>query len=138
MNRTEQALANGIRGFPVQASRATRQLPFPPVIKTASSTGNDNTTGRRNEYPNIPWLTQSWLAKNNRYERIATASPRMGIGLISQGLLEHHIALLPGFKSAADFIPVRNEDGESAGYRAKVRTWPLLKRETIEVREIAA
>lgn len=138
MDRTEQTLVNSIRGLPRQASTTTRQPPSPPTARASSTTGNGNNTSRRNKYPNIPWLTQSWLAKVNRYERIATAGPSMGIGLIGQGLLQHHIALLPGLKSAADFMPVRNEAGELAGYRAKVRTWPLLKRETIEVREMAA
>lgn len=122
----------------MQAFQAARQLPSRPVTKAASSTGNDNDTGRRKKYPRIPWLTENWLAKDHRHERIATAGPRMGIDLITQGLLEHHIALLLGpDKSAADFMPVRNEADELAGYRAKVRTWPLLKRETIQVREFA-
>ncbi|CAN8096807.1 unnamed protein product [Discula destructiva] len=145
-SQTKQAPANSFRGLPLQPSPTLRNTPFQDgallldslPVKASSSMKSSNESAYCKKYPGIPWLTQSWLAKDNRYERIATASARLGVGLISQGLLEHHINLLPGRKSPADFISVRDEDGGHIGYRAKVRTWPLLKRETLEVREIAA
>lgn len=63
----------------------------------------------RDRNPLVPWLTQSWLAEDNRYKRIATAVPRLGTGLIGRGLLEHHISLMPSVKCPADFISVCNE-----------------------------
>lgn len=93
---------------------------------------------RKNKYPSLEWLTESWLGRVVSYERIATASPKLGVGIIGQSLLDHHINLLPHLHSLADFVSVRNDGGEHVGYRAKVRTWPLLERETIETREFAA
>lgn len=60
------------------------------------------------------------------YERIAAASPRLGVGIIGQGLMEQHTNLQPTLKSPADFVSVRDNDGGHDGYRAKIRTWPLL------------
>lgn len=78
------------------------------------------------------------MAKVVPYERIATASPRLGVGIIGQGLLDHHINLLPNITGLQDFTPVRNSDGDQPGYRAKVVTWPMTKKDALKVREFAA
>lgn len=119
-----------------------------PELSSADSFSPSHDQGRpakrvrleapRNNYPSIGWLTESWLAKVVPYERIATASPRLGVGIIGQGLLDHHINLLPNITGLQDFTPVRNSDGDQPGYRAKVVTWPMTKKDALKVREFAA
>ncbi|ROV88622.1 hypothetical protein VSDG_09149 [Cytospora chrysosperma] len=119
-----------------------------PELSSADSSGPSHAQDRpakrvrleapRNKYPSIDWLTESWLAKVVSYERIATASPRLGVGIIGQGLLDHHINLLPNITGLQDFTPVRDSDGDQAGYRAKVVTWPMTKKDALKVREFAA
>ncbi|KAH8878867.1 hypothetical protein GQ53DRAFT_623202, partial [Thozetella sp. PMI_491] len=82
-----------------------------------------------NNYPRIPWLQESWFRTSNRYERIATGSPLTSIGLLSQGLVQHHINLLPTLDSVADFLAVYNEHGRYLGSRPKLTTWPPTKRD---------
>lgn len=119
-----------------------------PELSSADSSGPSHDQGRpakrirledpRNNYPPIDWLTESWLAKLVPYERIATASPRLGVGIIGQGLLDHHINLLPNITGLQDFTPVRDSNGDQPGYRAKVVTWPMTKKDALKVREFAA
>ncbi|KUI61907.1 hypothetical protein VP1G_11404 [Cytospora mali] len=92
----------------------------------------------RNNYPSIPWLTESWLAKVVPYERIATASPRLGVGIIRQGLLDHYINLLPNITGFADLMPVSDSSGQHLGHRVKVATWPLTKQDELKARKFAA
>ncbi|ROW17833.1 hypothetical protein VPNG_00745 [Cytospora leucostoma] len=86
----------------------------------------------------LDWFTESWLAKTVRYERIATASPRLGVGVIGLGLLGHHINVLPNITSLADFTPVRQSHGQYPGYRPKIVTWPLSEQDALKVTEFAA
>ncbi|KUI65673.1 hypothetical protein VM1G_11316 [Cytospora mali] len=92
----------------------------------------------RNNHPSIPWLTESWLAKVVPYERIATASPRLGVGIIRQGLLDHYINLLPNITGFGDFMPVPDSSGRHLGHRVKVATWPLTKQDELRARKFAA
>jgi len=91
-----------------------------------------------NNYPTIPWMTESWLLKLVRYERIATASPRIGMGLIGTGLIQHHVNLIPTLHSAADFLYVHDRDGRATAVRQKMATWPLSKQEVLTHKEWAA
>ncbi|OIW33540.1 hypothetical protein CONLIGDRAFT_182211 [Coniochaeta ligniaria NRRL 30616] len=91
-----------------------------------------------NNYPKIPWMTESWLLRLVRYERIATASPRVGMGLIGTGLIQHHVNLIPTLHSAADFLYVHDRYGRAAGVRPKMATWPLSKKEVLSHKEWAA
>ncbi len=90
-----------------------------------------------NNYTTIPWTTESWLWKLIRYERIATASPRIGMGLIGTGLIQHLVNLIPTLHSAADFLYVHDDYGRAAGVRPKMATWPLSKKEVLSHREWA-
>ncbi|KAB5558522.1 hypothetical protein GE09DRAFT_116227 [Coniochaeta sp. 2T2.1] len=110
-----------------------------------ASNGNAVITGttfsliaNHNNYPTIPWLTESWLSKLVPYERIATASPRIGMGIIATGLIEHHVNLLPTLHSPADFVHVHDRYGQSTGVRPKMATWPLTKKEVLCHKEWAA
>lgn len=89
-------------------------------------------------FPPISWLTENWLSTSNRHERIATASPGTGIGLIAQSLLDHYINLSPGLNGVADFTPVRDGTGQYLGYRPKVATWPLSKQDALKYRDLVA
>jgi hypothetical protein len=92
----------------------------------------------RNTYPSIPWITESWLAKLVRHERIAVASPRIGMGLIGTELIQQHINLTPTLHSPADFIHVHDERGHYLGVRPKMATWPLTKEDILKYREWSA
>ncbi|POS79788.1 hypothetical protein DHEL01_v201820 [Diaporthe helianthi] len=90
-------------------------------------------------FPRISWLTENWLSTSNRHERIATASPGTGTGLIPQSLLEHHINRSPGINGVADFTPVRDgTTGQYLGYRPKVATWPLSKQDALKYKDLGA
>jgi len=91
-----------------------------------------------NAYPRIPWLHEAWLATVNRYERIATASPRLGMGILNQELVQCHINKLPTLRSLADFHHVFDGHGVYLGSRPKTATWPLAKGEAMSVKEWAA
>jgi hypothetical protein len=80
-------------------------------------------------------MTESWLAKLVRYERLATATPRMGMGIIGPGLMHHHVNLMPTLHSAADFAYVHDRQGRAVGVRPKVATWPLTKKEVLRHKE---
>lgn len=93
----------------------------------------------RNGHSSLPWLTESWLAKVVRYERIATASPRLGVGVIGHSLLDHHINLLPNITGLQDFTPVvREGNSGQLEYRVKTITWPMSKHDELKVKEFAA
>lgn len=92
----------------------------------------------RNAYPSIPWITESWLAKLVRHERIAVASPRIGMGLIGTELIQQHINLTPTLHSPGDFIHVHDERGHYLGVRPKMATWPLTKEDVLKYREWSA
>lgn len=87
-------------------------------------------------FPPITWLTQQWLSTTVPYERIATASPRSGVGVIGHELLDDHINRSPNITSLADFTPVRDGAGHLLGYRAKIPTWPLSKQDALKVRHL--
>jgi hypothetical protein len=53
----------------------------------------------------------------------------MSMAVLGQNLLQHHLDLAPGFWTAADFVPVRSEDGDYLGGREKLPTWPMTKKE---------
>lgn len=88
-----------------------------------------------NNYPTIPWMTESWLLKLVRYESVAAASPRIGLGIIGTGLIQHHVNLIPTLHSAADFLYVYDRAGSVAGVRPKMATWPLSKKEVMSHKE---
>lgn len=89
-------------------------------------------------YPQISWMTESWLAKLVRYELIGTASPRIGMALIGTGLIDHHVNLIPTLHSAADFLYVHDSRGRTVGVRPKMATWPLSQQEVLNHKEWAA
>ncbi|ROV98339.1 hypothetical protein VMCG_07089 [Cytospora schulzeri] len=119
-----------------------------PELSSADSSNLSHDQGRpakrtrlevpRKNYPSIPWLTESWLARIVPYERIATAGPRPGVDIIGQDLLDHHINRLPNITGLQDFTPVRNSNGEQLGHRIKVLTWPMSKQDALKVKEFAA
>lgn len=86
----------------------------------------------------LDWFTESWLAKTVRYERIATASPRLRVGIIRLGLLGYHMDVLPNGTSLADFTPVRQSHGQYLGYNPKIVTWPLSEQDALKVTAFAA
>ncbi|OAA68149.1 hypothetical protein SPI_00344 [Niveomyces insectorum RCEF 264] len=89
--------------------------------------------------PAVPWLAEAWLALNNRYERIATGRPRIGINILTFNSIQLTITVTPTLASAADFLPVfagtaTNTPcpaslGAFVGVRPKLATWPLAKQE---------
>lgn len=89
-------------------------------------------------YPRITWLTQQWLSTPARHERIATASPSASVGLIAQDLLDHYINHSPDIAGVADFTPVRDGAGQYLGYRRKVATWPLSKKDALKYEDLGA
>jgi len=106
-----------------------------------NSTAFDSALGqhvKHNNYPTIPWMTESWLSKLVPYERLATASPRIGMGIIGVGLIQHHVNLMPTLHSAADFVYVHDHHGRSQGVRPKMATWPLSKKEVLAQKQWAA
>jgi hypothetical protein len=111
-------------------------------LVTSKDTGvTENTLSnmaKHNNYPAIPWMTESWLSKLVRYERFATASPRIGMGIIGTGLIQHHVNLMPTLYSAADFVYVHDRHGQAVGVRPKMATWPLSKKEALSQKEWAA
>ena len=70
-----------------------------------------------------------WAGTQNRYERIATGSPRATIGLLSQSLVRHHLNFTPTLHSVSDFLAFFNDEGRHMGSRPKLATWPLTKRD---------
>lgn len=92
----------------------------------------------RKRPPRIAWLTQHWLSKSVPYERIATASPKLGVGVIGQSLLDHYVNLSPNITGVADFAPVRDGAGHHLGFRVKIATWPLSKQDALKAKDFAA
>ncbi|KAJ0116482.1 hypothetical protein J7T55_007462 [Diaporthe amygdali] len=129
MVNTSSSLAPALSSFEANSSDSHDQGPPPKRVCREAP---------RKRYPPIAWLTQRWLAKSVPYERIATASPRLGVGVIGQGLLNHHINLSPGITGIADFAPVRDIAGHHLGYRVKIATWPLSKQDALKAKELAA
>lgn len=94
------------------------------AIRSDSSAANPRTL-RRNAYPVIPWLEEGWLHRLIPHEFIATASPRVGVGMIGQGLLDHHLSLIRDLDRAQNLL----RHGTCAGPKTKMATWPLSKQE---------
>src|SRR3569833_1440935 len=93
---------------------ATRQLP----LLLAS----------HNRSPAISWLQEAWLGRTNRYEEIATASPRLGVGILGHELLRQHLAILPTLYTSPDILQMLGRTGPRVGSRPKPLTWPLTKK----------
>lgn len=98
----------------------------------------DTQLASHNQQSPLSWLQESWLKTVNRYERIATASPRVGVGLLGHGLLEHYSNLLPTLGGSRDFLPMFNGSGAYLGVRPKIATWPLSKEEAYKNRTFAS
>ncbi|KAJ9136703.1 hypothetical protein NKR23_g9631 [Pleurostoma richardsiae] len=109
-----------------------------PADNRESHTTSISRLASHNLYPPISWLRESWLETINRYERIATASPRSGIGIVSQELLQSHANLLPTLGGSRDFVPMFNANGTYLGVRPKIATWPLSKQEVLRNRAFAS
>lgn len=129
MVNTSSSLAPDVSSSEASSSVSHDQGPPPKRVRREAP-------GRR--FPPITWLTQHWLSKSVPYERIATASPRLGVGVIGQGLLDHHINLSPSITGVADFAPVRDGAGHYLGYRVKIATWPLSKKDELKVKDFNA
>jgi len=80
---------------------------------------------------NMSWLEEVWLRAINPYERIATATPRLGLAIVGYNLLQQHLEIAPSLWTAADFSPVFDDNGGCLGARLKNVTWPLTTRELI-------
>jgi hypothetical protein len=74
------------------------------------------------------WLEESWSPISMRYERIATASPTMGMAVLTREMMEMHIVQTPNVRGMVDCLPVANRHG-FIGWRQKLGTWPLSKHE---------
>ena len=93
--------------------------------------GSSATTTRfssRNSYPVIPWLEEGWLHRLIPYEHMATASPRVGVGMIGQGLLDHHVSLIRDLDRVQNLL----RHGRCTGPKTKMATWPMSKQEAMK------
>ena len=88
--------------------------------------------GSPDHNPQHQWIRTVWASSHNRYERIATGSPRATIALLSQGLVRHHLNLTPTLHSVSDFLAFFNDEGRHMGSRPKLATWPLTKRDEVK------
>ncbi len=86
-----------------------------------------------NNYPPIPWFHESWLRHVIRYERIATASPRLGVGILGHELARQHMHMLPTLHSTVHLLHVFDARGSIVATRPKSLTWPLTKQEASAV-----
>ncbi len=120
----------------------------PPVLPSYDNNKNNNSNN--SYYSPVPWMEEVWLATANRYERIATGSPRLGMGILGRQLVQHHINMLPTLRGAADFLPVFDHHnhhhhyygagtgaGAFRGSRPKMLTWPLTERQAMAVKQWA-
>jgi len=97
------------------------------TLTTASST--------RKHYPRIPWLDEAWRFTSNRYERIATATPRLDVHVLGFELVAKQINMTPNLDSLADFVPVLSRSNSRIiGFRPKIATWPLTQKEAMRVK----
>ncbi|EPE25970.1 hypothetical protein GLAREA_01882 [Glarea lozoyensis ATCC 20868] len=83
------------------------------------------------------WLEESWSPISLRYERIATASPTMGMAVLTREMMEMHIVQTPNVRGMVDCLPVANRHG-FIGWRQKLGTWPLSKHEARGGRQFEA
>ena len=100
------------------------------IVVSCDSSGPALRLPPRNAYPAIPWLQDSWLYRLIPYEHIATASPRVGVGMIGQGLLQHHVDLLRDIDGVQNLL----RHGTCTGPRSKIATWPMSKQEATKRR----
>ncbi|KAK1986778.1 hypothetical protein LZ30DRAFT_746190 [Colletotrichum cereale] len=111
------------------------------VVEIGSdAAGQSNSLARHDNNPlALSWLSEAFLHANDRYGRIATGSPRSGVGILGLILLEHHINLVPNMRHGAA-VPVFDHSADSPrhlGWRQKIATWPLSKQEAMEKRTFA-
>ena len=85
--------------------------------------------GTCNNYTRTAWFDQAWRATSNRYDRIATGSPRTTVDPLTQDQVRRHINLLPTLHSVADFLHIYNHNGQYVGSRPKLATWPLTEKD---------
>ncbi|KAK1992651.1 hypothetical protein LX36DRAFT_289089 [Colletotrichum falcatum] len=107
--------------------------------RTESSSHNHSLARHENNPLALSWLSEAFLHTNDRYGRIATGSPRSGVGILGLRLLEHHINLVPTMRRGAA-VPVFDHSVDSPrylGWRQKKATWPLSKQEVIDNRTFA-
>jgi len=107
------------------SSSAETSTTAPP----SSSANAATSPSHSNDNLRISWLQEAWQLPHIRYERIATGSPLVGVAVLGQSLLQHHLDLAPARWTAADFAPVRDAAGEYLGARPKLPTWPLTRKD---------
>ncbi|KAK2050718.1 hypothetical protein LZ31DRAFT_589741 [Colletotrichum somersetense] len=108
--------------------------------RRANSSSHNHSLARHDDNTlALSWLSEAFLHANDRYGRIATGSPRSGVGILGLRLLEHHINLVPTMRRGAA-VPVfdHSVDGpRHLGWRQKIATWPLSKQEAMDNRTFA-
>jgi len=113
---------------------------------TTSSSSSSGSTGlfpssndhifKRSRTHTIPtWLHESWAKHPNLYEGMAVGTLRLGMAVLTREMMEMHIQQAPDVRGMLDCLPVADkQDAMFIGWRKKLPTWPVLKKEALTTR----
>jgi hypothetical protein len=81
------------------------------------------------------WLHESWANQPNQYEGMAMGTLRLGMAVLTREMMEMHIQQAPDVRGMLDCLPVADkQDATFIGWRKKLPTWPVLKKEALTTR----